>query len=346
MLSRITVVILTLISSLSSTNAFAAVGRTPGQFAVSPSGGAQYSISIWTPPGIRGVQPNLALIYDSHLSYGLMGPGWTIKGLSAISRCNRTYAQDGTPGPIALTMADAFCLDGNRLRLTSSENLSTYGQPGTTYQTEIANFSNVTANGTAGNGPSYFTVQGKDGLTYEYGYTTDSKILPTGSATPYIWALDKVTDRAGNYMTFTYYQQGGAYAPLSIQYTAPSGSTTFPYQVSFAYTTKSANDTISKFIAGSQIQQTSQLSTITVKYSGTTVREYKLLYTTSSATLRATLTSIQECGGAGGSDCLAATSVGDQYRTEAGRCPNSPPQYQRSNRSRLPRLLAAAGVDG
>jgi hypothetical protein len=183
MVSRIPLAILVLVASLSFTNAFAAVGHTQGQFAVSPAGSAQYSIPIWTPPGIRGIQPNLALIYDSHLSYGFMGPGWTLNGLSAISRCNRTYAQDGTPAPIALTMADAFCLDGNRLRLTSSENLSTYGQAGTTYQTEIANFSNVTANGTAGNGPSYFTVQGKDGLTYEYGNTTDSKILPTSATT-------------------------------------------------------------------------------------------------------------------------------------------------------------------
>ena len=83
-------------------------------------------------PGIRGIQPHLALTYDSQLSYGLMGPGWTITGLSAISRCNPTFAQDGTPAPITLTAADGLCLDGNRLR----------GDPvgSSVYQTEIANF--------------------------------------------------------------------------------------------------------------------------------------------------------------------------------------------------------------
>jgi hypothetical protein len=307
MISRITVAIFSLVASLSSTDAFAAVGRTPGQFAVSSTGSAQYSIPIWTPPGIRGIQPNLALIYDSHLSSGIMGPGWTLSGLSAIARCNRTYAQDSAPAPITLTTADGLCLDGNRLRIMGTG----------AFQTEVANFSQVTASGAAGTGPSYFTVQGKDGLTYEYGNTTDSKILPcsSGCATPYVWALDKVTDRAGNQMTFTYYQAGGAYVPLSIQYTAPSGSTSFPYRVNFAYSTKSASDTLSKYIAGSQVQQTQQLSTITVTSSGTTVREYKLLYTTSSATLRATLTSIQECGGSSGTDCLPATSVAYQYGT-------------------------------
>ncbi len=291
--------------SLSCADALAAVGRTPGQYSVSPTGSAQYSIPLWVPPGIRGIQPTLALVYDSHLSYGIMGPGWTLSGLSTISRCNPTYAQDGTPAPITLTAADGLCLDGNRLRTTGTG----------TYQTEIANFSQVTASGTAGSGPSYFTVKGKDGLTYEYGNTTDSKVLPSGATTPYIWALDKVTDRANNEMTFTYYQAGGAYVPLSIQYTAASGSTSFPYQVNFAYSTKSTVDTLSKYISGSSIQQTQQLSTITMTSSGTTVREYKLTYTTAPQTGRATLTSIQECGGSAGTDCLAATAVGYQSGT-------------------------------
>ena len=318
MIRRIAVLSLLLGLYLPSLHAFASeVGRTPGQFGVSRLGSSEYQIPIWTPPGIRGIQPHLALVYDSNLAYGFIGPGWTITGLSAIARCNPTYAQDGTPAPITLTSADGLCLDGNRLRGTPAGST-------TTYQTEIANFSQVTASGTAGNGPSYFTVQGKDGLTYEYGNTTDSKILPSSStSTPYIWALDKVTDRAGNQMTFTYFQAGGAYVPLSIQYTAPSGSTTFPYQVSFVYSTKAQNDRVTKYVAGTQVQQTEQLSSIKVTSSGTTVHVYNLSYTTSSQTLRATLTSIQECGGVGGTDCLPATSVGYQYGSAGVASPST-----------------------
>jgi RHS repeat-associated protein len=326
MVNRLPIVLTSIVAFVLSANALAAVGRTPGQFGVSATGSAQYTIPIWTPPGVRGVQPHLALVYDSQSPHGIMGPGWTLGGLSRISRCNRTYAQDGTSEAVTLTYADAFCLDGNRLRLTSSETLSTYGQASTTYQTEIANFSNVTASSTlAGNGPAYFTVQGKDGLTYEYGNGRGSQILAPGGTTPYGWALDKVTDRAGNSMIFNYATttQGG-FTLSNIQYTAPSGSSSYPYEVSFTYTPKSATDQLSKYVAATLVVQTQQLGTITVTSSGTIVRQYNLSYTTSTDTLRATLTSIQECGGSAGTDCLtAATSVGYQSGTAGVANPTS-----------------------
>jgi hypothetical protein len=79
-------------------------GRTPGQFAVSPMGAATYQIPIWTPPGARGLEPHLALVYTSGSPDGMMGPGWNLAGLSAIARCNKTYA-DNNGSPAAVTLA-------------------------------------------------------------------------------------------------------------------------------------------------------------------------------------------------------------------------------------------------
>jgi YD repeat-containing protein len=323
MLTRLALAILVVFVMIISVAPMAianSVGNMPGSFQVGHNGDAQYSIPIWTPPGIHGVQPNLALVYDSHSGLGTMGPGWSISGLSSIYRCNSTYAQDGTPSAITLTLSDRFCLDRKRLRLTSTETLSDYGAASTTYQTEVADFSLVTASSTeTENGPSSFTVQGKDGLTYEYGATTSSQIFVPGNGTPYIWALDKVTDRAGNYMTYTYTQTNGSYVISSIQYTAPSGSTTFLYQVEFKYTTLPAGAAgiRTRYLAGGQVQQTQELNSITVQLYGTTtdLRLYSLGYSASPTTARDTLTTITECGGSAGTDCLPATTIGYQSGT-------------------------------
>src|SRR5579859_3384020 len=112
-----------------SNAAHASVGRTPGSFSVSPTGAASYTIPIWAPPGPRGVQPNIALTYNSRQGNGYLGVGWSLGGLSSIYRCNLTFAQDGAPGPITLTTSDGLCMDGKRLRLTSG----TLGTAGSTY---------------------------------------------------------------------------------------------------------------------------------------------------------------------------------------------------------------------
>jgi hypothetical protein len=156
------IALIIVVGSFQSANAQASFGRTAGQFGVSQTGSARYSIPIWAPPGPRGIQPHVSLVYDSNSGVGPLGIGWSVAGLGAITRCNLTYAQDTNPAPVALVTTDGYCFNGNRLRLQTG----TYGAAGSTYLTEIADFSSITANGTAGNGPAYFTVQSRDGLTF------------------------------------------------------------------------------------------------------------------------------------------------------------------------------------
>jgi hypothetical protein len=202
---------------------------TPGQFAVSPMGAATYTIPIQVPPGIAGMEPKLALVYNSQSGNGMLGMGWSLSGLSAITRCPRTRAQDGVMGSVNFDINDRYCLDGQRLILVAG----TYGLAGSEYRNEIDSYSKITAFGTAGNGVAYFEVKTKSGLTMEYGNTADSRIeaikapgsiAAWPSTTVQVWAQNKVTDVRGNYLTVTYDEDvvNGAYYPRETLHKSPA----------------------------------------------------------------------------------------------------------------------------
>jgi RHS repeat-associated protein len=282
------------------------VGRTVGSFAVSATGAATYSIPIWAPPGPHGMQPNMALVYSSQSSNGYVGVGWNLAGLSSIYRCNLTYAQDAAPAPVSLSTSDGYCLDGQRLRLTSG----TYGTAGSTYQTEIANFKNVTAYGTAGSGPAYFIVQSPDGRTYQYGNGGNSQVLASGTSTALQWMLNEVSDPPGNTMTITYSTATGSAVPNVISWTPTSyGSSSYAYTMTFGYGTNV--QPTAGYVAGTQVGNSNLLGSITIAYGGSQVKEYVLTYTQSGTTGRDTLTQVQECA-ASTSNCLYPTMISYQ----------------------------------
>jgi hypothetical protein len=285
-------------------------GRTKGSFAVSSTGAATYSIPIWAPPGPQGVQPNVALTYNSQQGNGYIGVGWGISGLSSIYRCNLTYAQDAAPAPVALATSDGYCMDGQRLRLTGG----TYGTAGSTYQTEVANFVNVTAYGTAGNGPGYFIAQDRNGRTYTYGNGGNSQILANGTTTAVSWQLNEVSDPAGNTMTIAYNTTTGSppctttgnlpvglSVPCTISWTPTShGASTYSYTMTFSYGTNVLPP--HGYVGGTSFENANLLSSIAIAYSGTAVKTYYLTYTQQSQTTgtgRDVLTQVQECAGSG-----------------------------------------------
>ena len=292
--------------------AHANVGRTPATFHVDRYGAATYTVPIWAPRGPNGLEPQIALTYDSQGGSGYMGVGWSVSGISSIYRCNRTTAQDGTPAPVALTSSDAFCLDGERLQLTGGS----YGVAGSTYQTEIATFEQVTAYGTAGNGPAYFVVQAPNGTQYEYGNGGGSEVLASGTSTAMQWYLDKVTDRAGNTMTFAYTDSTGSAVPSTISWTPTShGATSYAYSMQFAYGTNASASSTYGYVAGTTVTNTNLLSSITVNYQGATVKKYALTYQSSTTSGRDELTQVKECADAAETNCLSPTTF--SYQTSS-----------------------------
>jgi hypothetical protein len=88
------------------------VGATPGEFAVSNEGDATYSIHLEVPAGRAGMEPSLAIVFNSAAGLGLAGKGFDLTGFtSAVHRCCSTIAQDGFARGVMYDAKDHFCLN-------------------------------------------------------------------------------------------------------------------------------------------------------------------------------------------------------------------------------------------
>ena len=315
-------------------------GTIPGQFSVSPNGGANYSIPIGIPQGVHGMQPSLSLTYNSQGGVGLAGYRWDLSGLSSITRCINTYAEDGQVLPVGDNTSDDFCMDGQKLRPDGNGN----------YRAEIDDFSEIIPHTSGGaaprtndGSPQWFEVKTKDGLTYVYGATSDSQQWmyfpsPTNARANSCgtvlwtvintWTLNQIRDRSGNAIDFHYAQDicTGAYWPTSITYTdrVSSGvpgviNTVGTQTVSFSYDdlTKlwpSPADLGEVFSGGNGVGHTQRLNGITVSYNGATTYSYSLNYQYDPATHYSELASVTACAGG---HCFPATAV--TWDTGAGQ---------------------------
>ena len=253
-------------------------GLIPGQISVTQTGSASYVVPIAVPTGTAGVEPALSISYNSQ-GAGNLGPGWSLNGFSAISRCARTLSQDGDNTGVRFLNLDRYCIDGHRLIAVSGSN----GQNGTEYKTEIDSYSRIKSYGRQGKGPSYFVVETKSGDTIEYGRTEDSRIEANGRQEAVSWAQNKRTDAAGNYLTTSYNEisENTEYYPTRIDYTGNEGAGLSTYNsVRFNFVDK-ANLDKNTFMSGgvfvrdSRMRSTKRLAGVSTWYGETKVGEYK-----------------------------------------------------------------------
>nr|WP_297385336.1 FG-GAP-like repeat-containing protein [uncultured Roseateles sp.] len=298
----------------------ALAGSLSGKHQVAANGSAAYTLPIAVPPGTAGVAPILALSYSSQMEDGLFGRGWALNGLSSISRCGRSVAQDGVRDGISLTAADQFCIDGQRLMLVSGTHGGT-----AQYRTEIDGLSQVSSSGSdPASGPASWTVRTRDGLIYTYGGTTDSRVEAQGTNVAHTWAMSRVEDRRGNYYAVDYEEDNaqGEHVPLRIRYTGNlrTGAATYN-AVRFVY--EARPDPWRGYVRGSVMQrkrrlQALQTYTLTdaAGAGGNLVLDLRLGYVTNAQSGRSLLSSIAACGPAG--DCLPATTFDWTQRDPAG----------------------------
>ena len=223
-----------------------AQAQSGGQVSVSDSGTSNFSYPLGVPPGIGGMTPQLGLFYSNGGINGPVGTGWSVQGISTITRCPATTGTDGARAgstnlasyAVKFAVSDKLCLDGQRLVQTNATGTAasfpqTNDAQGvgsgacTEFRTEKDIYARILGCGTAGsstaNGPGYFKVWTKSGLIYEYGVASalpaSNALIPAqGSSVIAVWAVSRISDTVGNYMDFMYEQRTTAWG------SGPSGA--------------------------------------------------------------------------------------------------------------------------
>jgi RHS repeat-associated protein len=284
-------------------------GFTPGEFSVDPTGAATYRMPLKVPPGTAGMQPDLALLYHSRAGNGQLGVGWSVAGLSAIRRCPAIRDAEAVThaGGVTLSSSDRFCLDGQPLRHQSGS----YGADGTLYFTELHSFQHVRSYGLTNGAPTRFVVTDRAGLTRHYGQSSNSRITSVGatSGVPIVWALSRIEDKHGNFITFHYGHDTthGEYWPTEIRWS--NNLSQVMGRVVFSYSNARPDKSYGHAYGRTRQSLTQRLTHIQVNEgSSTAVRRYVLGYRQGTHNNLSYLASVRECAGTG-SPCLPPTSL-------------------------------------
>src|SRR3990167_4584568 len=277
------------------------VGNLAGSFSVDQEGNANYDIALKSSPGTAGMAPSLSIHYDSSGGNGLMGMGFSLQGLTAITRAPQNYAQNGKIHTVNFTNDDRFALNGQQLVAVSGN----YGGDGAEYRTYIDSQARITSHAVSGNGPQSFIVETKGGQTAYYGITPDSRVSENNDSTGTVisWLLTKIVDQSGNEIDYHYNQDAanGTNYPSEIDYTSNAKTGLVSYAaVKFIYENRA--DPILAYQAGTKFNVTQRLKEIQSFYKNDLVYDYKINYDMSPSTDRSRISSISQCDGSG--QCL------------------------------------------
>ena len=175
---------------------------TQGETSVN-GGQIQHNLQIALPPGIANVSPNISLVYTSGSGNGIAGFGWSISGITSISRVGKTIERDGEVVSPKLDYTDNFQYNGQKLLL--KPGTGTYGGNGAEYLTEnysnikiksVGSFSNGDVMTWFVTGPEHFEVTYEDGSQAWYGKYVTAAV--NNATTPLEYNIVKWRDAQGN----------------------------------------------------------------------------------------------------------------------------------------------------
>jgi|GEM_PF-1884966 len=258
-------------------------GVLSGSFAVTNNGKPNYNIPLELPPSVQNVAPNLSLSYNGGSGNDIFGVGWHLEGLSKITRCSPTLAQDGYINAVNFNSSDKFCLNGQRLIVVNG----TYGANSAEYRTENESITKIMSFGSIGSGPQSFTVWRRNGHIERYGNTANSRRVSQTGLGIVEWGINEKTDNRSGRVNYAYVNNtvSGNFYISNISF---NGNI-----VNFNY--ESRTDITPSYANGALSVLPVRVNNITTSVSGGQVRKYNIIYGSGAATSRSRITHIQEC---------------------------------------------------
>ena len=169
------------------------------------TGALTYQYSIQVPPGRNGLQPGLALTYNSQNTEegSLVGYGWSLD-IPVIERKNVNGLNK-----IYTSRDFTSTLDGD-LKFLSGTTTEHYGA-----KIDNGAFNKYRLE------DNTWTVRTKTGLTFTFGDESDSRISdPSDSSKVFRWHLTKIEDTNGNFVSYQYQKHDGLVYVNEIIYTS------------------------------------------------------------------------------------------------------------------------------
>lgn len=230
------------------------VGEIPIQSGMSPSGAKTYTIPIEVYQGMRRMQPELTLTYNSQAGNSYVGMGWSLSGIPTITRAGKTVYYDNQTEAVALDTTDVFLLDGMHLirRGKDADCIR--------YESETGR---IKAKGYYVNDViKYFEVFYPSGQKGVFGYANNTQNRLE-------YPLISRSDLFGNTITHSYSFSENKYHITSITYNGAS--------VLFTYDNARA-DTLLAYARGLKVRDPQLLKTIVCKNGNTVLHTYTLTH--------------------------------------------------------------------
>ena len=164
------------------------------------TGDARLSYPVEVPPGRQGMQPQLAVQYNSAGGNGWMGMGWDVP-MQAITIDTRW----GVPRYDAGLETETYTLSGEQLTPVAHRGDLVARTPEKIFHTRVeGQFRRIIRHGSL---PSDYTweVTDKNGVKYLYGATDPAtETLKDGAGNIFLWALCEIRDPNGNFVKYKY----------------------------------------------------------------------------------------------------------------------------------------------